>query len=30
LGQGLLYKTLHAALGFRIEPADIAVGKLGR
>ena len=26
----LLYKTLHNALGFRIETADIAIGKLGR
>ena len=26
----LLYKTLHDALGFRIETADIAIGKLGR
>ena len=26
----LLYKTLHHALGFRIETADIAIGKLGR
>ena len=26
----LLYKTLHEALGFRIETADIAIGKLSR
>jgi hypothetical protein len=26
----LLYKTLHDALGFRIDTADIAIGKLGR
>lgn len=26
----LLYKTLHDALGLRIETADIAIGKLGR
>ena len=26
----LLYKTLHDALGFRIETADFAIGKLGR
>lgn len=26
----LLYKTLHDALGFRRETADIAIGKLGR
>jgi hypothetical protein len=26
----LLYKTLHDALGFRIESADIAIAKLGR
>ena len=26
----LLYKTLHDALGFRIETADIAIRKLGR
>jgi len=26
----LLYKTLHDALGFRIETADIAIAKLGR
>jgi hypothetical protein len=26
----LLYKTLHDALGFRIETAAIAIGKLGR
>lgn len=26
----LLYKTLHDALGFRIETANIAIGKLGR
>ena len=26
----LLYKTLHDALGFRIETVDIAIGKLGR
>jgi hypothetical protein len=26
----LLYKTLHDALGFRIEIADIAIGKLRR
>ena len=26
----LLYKTLHDALGFRIETADIAIGKLRR
>ena len=25
----LLYKTLHDALGFRIETAAIAIGKLG-
>jgi hypothetical protein len=25
----LLYKTLHDALGFRIETADIAIAKLG-
>lgn len=25
----LLYKTLHNALGFRIETADIAIAKLG-
>jgi hypothetical protein len=25
----LLYKTLHDALGFRIEIADIAIAKLG-
>jgi hypothetical protein len=24
----LLYKTLHDALGFRMETADIAIGKL--
>lgn len=26
----LLYRTLHDALGFRMETADIAIGKLGR
>ena len=26
----LLYRTLHDALGFRIETASIAIGKLGR
>jgi hypothetical protein len=26
----LLYKTLHDALGLRIETADIAIGKLRR
>jgi hypothetical protein len=26
----LLYKTLHDALGFRIETADIAIRKLSR
>jgi hypothetical protein len=26
----LLYKTLHDALGFRLETADIAIAKLGR
>jgi hypothetical protein len=26
----LLYRTLHDALGFRIETADIAIGKLTR
>ena len=26
----LLYRTLHDALGLRIETADIAIGKLGR
>src|SRR5262245_8426194 len=26
----LLYKTLHHALGFRVETADIAIGKLRR
>ena len=26
----LFYKMLHDALGFRIETADIAIGKLGR
>jgi hypothetical protein len=26
----LLYKTLHDALGFRLETADIAIGKLRR
>jgi hypothetical protein len=26
----LLYKTLHDALGFRLETTDIAIGKLGR
>jgi hypothetical protein len=26
----LLYRTLHDALGFRIETAAIAIGKLGR
>jgi len=26
----LLYKTLHDALGFRLETADVAIGKLGR
>ena len=26
----LLYKTLHDALGLRIETADIAIAKLGR
>ncbi len=26
----LLYRTLHDALGFRIESVDIAIGKLGR
>ena len=26
----LLYKTLHDALGLRIETADIAIQKLGR
>ena len=26
----LLYKTLHDALGFRIETTDIAIGKLRR
>jgi hypothetical protein len=26
----LLYKTLHDALGLRIETVDIAIGKLGR
>ena len=25
----LLYKTLHDALGFRLETADIAIAKLG-
>jgi hypothetical protein len=25
-----LYKTLHEALGFRIETVDIAIGKLRR
>ena len=25
----LLYRTLHDALGFRIETADIAIAKLG-
>jgi hypothetical protein len=25
----LLYRTLHNALGFRIETADIAIAKLG-
>ena len=25
----LLYKTLHDALGFRMETADIAIAKLG-
>ena len=26
----LLYKTLHDALGFRVETVDIAIGKLRR
>jgi hypothetical protein len=26
----LLYKTLHDALGFRIETTDVAIGKLHR
>jgi hypothetical protein len=26
----LLYKTLHDALGLRLETADIAIAKLGR
>ena len=26
----LLYKTLHNALGFRLETADISIAKLGR
>jgi hypothetical protein len=26
----LLYKTLHDALGFRLETADFAIGKLRR
>jgi hypothetical protein len=26
----LLYKTLHDGLGFRLETADMAIGKLGR
>jgi hypothetical protein len=26
----LLYRTLHDALGFRMETADIAIAKLGR
>ncbi len=26
----LLYRTLHDALGFRIETTDIAIGKLRR
>jgi hypothetical protein len=26
----LLYKTLHDALGFRLDTADIAIGRLGR
>jgi hypothetical protein len=26
----LLYKTLHDALGFRIETVDVAIGKLRR
>ena len=26
----LLYKTLHDALGFRIQTADITIAKLGR
>ncbi len=26
----LLYKTLHDALGFRIDTADLAIGKLRR
>jgi hypothetical protein len=26
----LLYRTLHDALGFRIETTSIAIGKLGR
>jgi hypothetical protein len=26
----LLYKTLHDGLGFRLETADIAIGKLRR
>ena len=26
----LLYKTLHDALGFRLETADISIAKLGR
>ena len=26
----LLYRTLHDALGFRIESTDIAIAKLGR
>ncbi len=26
----LLYKTLHNALGFRLETTDIAIAKLGR
>ncbi len=26
----LLYKTLHDALGFRLETTDIAIAKLGR
>ncbi len=26
----LLYKTLHDALGFRLETTDVAISKLGR
>ena len=26
----LLYKTLHDALGFRVETVDVAIGKLRR